>query len=370
MNYKFTLAILSVFCLYFSCVDSIEPEFDFQNNVIFVDAFVMTEPGISSVSVRKSVVFGDEYMIENVANARVAVKEVNSGDEVVFEQDSSGLYVCPVDFASPTSASWQLFIDLEDGRRFESRPEAVSDIIPFDNVEAEFTENARFDVNLNRYLQGHKIKVDWQDPADTDNYYLWKYRTFEPIQICKTCPEGIWRNGVCTFEQRPFWQPKYTNYICESPCWQIRYADEIPIFSDQFSNGDRITNREIASVPYYRDRDILVEVQQLSISASAYKYFKTINDLVSASSGLNAPPPAALLGNLYSPDNEEDLILGQFVVAAVASQRLFVDRSDLPVGPIEESLPVIVEDCFNCPQTFPCYNSFTRTNEKPEGWPE
>jgi hypothetical protein len=313
---------------------------------------------------------GEEYKIETVANASVVVREVNLGTEVTFEQDSIGVFVCPPEFKAESGSTWQLFITLDDGRRYESLPEKTTDLITFEMLTAEFDEEVRYEVNFNRYVPGHRIKINLQDPADSENYYLWKYRTFEPLVVCKTCPEGIWRNNTCVPEVRPPWQPKYTNYICETPCWQIRYADELPIFSDQFSNGNYITNREVATIPYYRDRDLLLELQQISLNASAYDYFKTINDLINSSSGLNAPPPAALFGNMSNPDDPEDVILGQFVVASVFSQRLFIDRSNLPVGPIQEDKNLQVEDCYNCPQTFPCIPSYTRVNEKPEGWPE
>lgn len=372
MTKNFTLFLGLILSSFLACVDSIEPEFDFRDNLIFIDAYVLTEPGISSVNIRRSQFIGGEYKIETVANARVKVKAVNSNLEVLFEQDSAGVYICPLDFAAEPGSTWQLFVDLEDGRSYESLPEQVTENISFDNLKATFDEQVRYEVNFNRFVPGHRILVDWQDPPNVDNYYLWKYRTFEPLTVCKTCPEGIFRNGNCNSvnSSNPPWRPKYTNYTCETSCWQIRYADELPIFSDQFSDGAFIADREVATIPYYRDRDILLELQQITISPKAFEYFKTINDLVNASSGLNAPPPAALYGNMLNPSDPEDIILGQFVAASVYSERLFIDRSNLLVGPIQDDRTLRLEDCFNCPTTFPCINSYNRTNEEPEGWPE
>src|SRR5690606_14002460 len=118
---------------------------------------------------------------------------------------------------------------------------------------------------------------------------------------------------------------RYT-YTCEEPCWQIRYGNEVNIFSDQFSDGTLVRNLAVGEVVLYTTRNILVELQQFSLSAPAYRYYKTLKDLIDNNSGLNAPLPAALVGNLYNPADSEDIVLGRFTAAATTVTPLFIER--------------------------------------------
>ena len=206
---------------------------------------------------------------------------------------------------------------MDDGREIESKPEVVSPAVAIDNVTAEFSPEVRYDVGFDRFIPGHSIRLDWKDPPGEDNYYLWKYQTYEPQIVCKTCERGIYRDGKCQDLTAGF-IPPYYDYLCDPTCWRIRYGEELPIFDDRLSDGALITGREIAVIPYYRRQDVLVQIQQLSLSETSYEYFKVINDLISDSGGLNAPPPAALFGNLFNPLDPAESVLGQFTASAVS----------------------------------------------------
>ncbi|HAI38656.1 MAG TPA: DUF4249 domain-containing protein, partial [Maribacter sp.] len=99
-----------------------------------------------------------------------------------------------------------------------------------------------------------------------------------------------------------------------SDCWQIRYNNRVNILADEFINGSTF-ELPVANLLLYNKSKILIELQQYSISASAYKYFSVLKDIVDDSNGLNAPPPAALLGNIINPNDEEEVVLGRFTVA-------------------------------------------------------
>lgn len=363
------LSLLGILLSFYACVDQVDPEFNFQSNVIFIDAYALTEAGISTVTINRSVFENDNYTLESVAGAEVQMENVMTGSLTTFTEDSTGRYICPPAFATAVGETWKAYIRLPDGRRYESKPEVVTAPVAIDNIDATFSENIRFEADFNQFTPGHSIRIDWKDPANEDNFYLWKYRSYEPLTICRTCESGILRNDLCQVTENPPWLPKYYNYLCDTTCWMIRYGDEIPILEDRLVDGTTISSKEIAIIPYYRDRDVLVEIQQLSLSASSYDYFKIINDLVSNNSGLNAPPPAALFGNFFNPDDEGDQVLGQLTVAGVSTKRIFIDRSNLPTSPIIEDRPLRLETCFNCPFEYPCIEGFNRTLIKPEGWP-
>jgi len=239
-----------------------------------------------------------------------------------------------------------------------------------DNINATFSEELFFDDGLNQFVPGHSIDIDYVDPVGENNYYLWKYRSFEPQIVCMTCYTGYLVNGECG--TGPPWF-SYVNYICpDDNCWLIRYSDKFTINEDRLFDGQSISGQRVAEIPFYRRQDILVEMQQLTLSESAYDYFKIIDDISNQSGGLNAPPPAALVGNISSMDDENEAVLGQFVAAGVSSKTVFIEREDLGITAITPDDALRQELCMPCAYEqiyYPCMESDTRTSVKHEDWP-
>ena len=350
-----------------SCIDLVEAEYSFEDNVIFIDAYALTEVGTSTVTISRSRWDGISYSVILVPNARVALENTDTGLTIDFAADITGVYVGPADFVVEEGEVWKLYIELEDGRKFESKPETVKATIPIDEIKSDYSPELVYNTAQEKFVPGHRISIDWQDPAGEANYYLWKYKTFEPLYVCKTCVKGIYRNGACQPPPNNF-GPPYYDYLCDPTCWQIKYEEKTIIFEDRLSDGVAITDKEIVLLPYNRKEDILIEIQQLSLNESGYNYFKIIDDQVSASGGLNAPPAAPLLGNLFNPDDLTEIVLGQFTAAGVSSKFIFIDRSNIQEDPIRPDDPIVVEPCASCPQSFPCEESSTRTSVEPEGW--
>ena len=362
------LAIFSAL-IYQGCVEKVDSEFDFQSDIIFVDAFILTELGTSSVTISKSTLVNEAtFKVVNEVNASVIIENINTGAIVEFIEDSFGIYNCPSDFVASVGEEWKLHIELEDGRIIESKTQTVTSPVSIDNIQAEYSPEIEFNAEFGRLVPGHRLSIDWQDPIGEENFYLWKYKTFEPLFVCKTCDQGVLRNGECEPSGFNF-GPPYFSYPCLPDCWEKRYGQELLVFHDQLENGAMITDREIAILPYLRNPNILVEVQQFSIDRSAYEYFKVINNQVSQSGGLNAPPPAALLGNLFNPNDASDLILGQFTAAGITTKRIFIDRSPIIESALTQMDAIILETCVSCPTSYPCIESSTRTPMKPDGWP-
>lgn len=372
MNFKeillFVIVLLLGATFYQSCVEPVDAEYDLKPDIVFIDAYALSEVGISTVTITKSVFEFQTYSLRNVLNASVEIENINTGERIEFAEDISGIYVSPPDFAVVEGEMWKLYIEFEDGKKVESKIQTVSPSVPIDNVNLEYSPEITFDADFGEFIPGHRVSIDWQDPAGEKNFYLWKYRTFEPLYVCKTCERGIYRNGSCGPTGFNF-GPRYYNYLCDPTCWQIKYGKDLPIYDDKLADGIAVSNREIAVLPFYRRPDILIEIQQYSLDETAFEYFKVINSQVSESGGLNAPPPAALLGNLFNPNDPDDLVLGQFTTAGVSTKSIYIDRSLLSESPIRPDDPIILENCPSCPQSFPCEESAFRTAVKPDGWP-
>lgn len=362
-----TMLLLTITVSIPSCVDIVEAEYNYQDNILFVDAYALTETGTSTVSINRSFWDGRSYSVRPVTNAKVRLENVDLETSVEFIESDSGEYLSPTDFRAVEGETWKLYIELEDGKKIESKAETVIAAIPIDDIRSEYSTEVIFDNSQDEFVPGHKVMIDWQDPAGQENYYLWKYKTYQPLYVCKTCIRGVLRNGACQANTTPFF-PAYYDYLCEPVCWKLEYEEETIVFEDRLSDGATIQDFNLTILPFYRRPDILIEVQQLSLSKSTYDYFKVINDQVSVSGGLNAPPAAPLIGNLFNPDDPTDFILGQFTTAGVSSKSLFIDRSTIQEFPITPDPVIRLEPCLTCPKSYPCEESRNRTSIEPEGW--
>ncbi len=239
-----------------SCIDLVDAEYNYQDNIIFIDAYALTEVGTSTVSIKRSKWFEayNSYSVEFVTKAKVRFENMNTELMIDFIADSTKVYVCPPDFAVKEGEVWKLHIELADGRYFESKPEKVKAAIPINEIRAEYSPEVVYYAPREKFVPGHRICIDWQDPEGEENYYLWKYKTFEPLYVCKTCERGILRNEVC---QSLRFGPEYYNYLCDPACWQIKYEKEPVIFEDLLFDGATITNKEII-LPFYRRPDIFI----------------------------------------------------------------------------------------------------------------
>jgi len=115
-------------------------------------------------------------------------------------------------------------------------------------------------------------------------------------------------------------------------------------------------------------------VQQFVLTPAAYDYYKVLKDVVDNNSGLNAPPPAALVGNLSNPQNSEEFVFGRFTAAATSTASIFIERNSIEEAPLELSEPVVFEPQIASPYPppatvqAPCTENRTRTAITPDKW--
>ncbi len=370
-----------------ACIEPTEPTFNFKDGLVYIDAFMSTEQGASLVYVFESRSTGIRPKYKFISGANVSYKNVNTGTVVdLIEQHD--VYIPPNNFVASVGETWLLMVTLPSGAYYESLPELITEPVEIPNINYEYNPELIFSENSDGFLSGHSVFVDIEDPADRENYYLWKFRSFEKIELCDYCLNGILRNGECIDPPMSiaYKDPAVTvGYLCESDCWQIRYNENIKIFADEFSNGGTIKDVSVADIFLYNRKNILVEIQQLSLTRKAYDYFKILKDLVDNNGGLNAPPPAALIGNIFNPNDDKEFVLGRFTAAAASKKSIFINRESITETPIETRRLYVFEYCeLFCTRgeclfdlcleplvfTTECIESRFRTGIEPEGWIE
>ena len=359
-----------------SCIDPAAPEFDFLENLLFIEGIASSIEGASYVKIGKgSSNEYDYYKTDFLSDCSV---ELISDNKTIKLVEGFDRYYVPSDFKALKGESWELKIILPDGTEYKSYPETMVDNVLITDIKAEYDLQLSYDDKSNRYNPGHKILISFDDPPEKENFYYYEYRTYEDIPYCHICYNGVLRDGICISSSGYRWTPRYYTYPCFSTCWNIRMNEGISIFSDEFTNGKSVNNLLAGEVPLYSKRNILVQIQQYNVSFEAYKYLKSIKDAIGNNSGLNAPLPSVLIGNLYNPNDTDEIVLGRFTVASGSSKSIYIPRRDLQGNAIlEYEINMFEQPGDNVPQPLcatcypiyaPCEEGPYRTSIKPEGW--
>lgn len=363
--------------LLLGCTDPVDPEFRYTDGLIYIDAFASDDPGSSYVEIYES---GESFGLKtNLFQDGAEVRFLRPSDgQAVSLLQSGDRYIPPPGFAIGQGEAWKLDVVLADGRHYVSDPEKAVEPVPIDEVSVGYDPELVFLEDYDRKVPGHRLSVTFMDPAGEENYYLWQFRSYERLVYCQICYDyAVFRNGECIKPNPNNPGPplkRYYTYSCEEACWQIRYNQKVEVFSDEFTDGAAVTALPVGDVLLYQKRNIQVRLQQYALNREAYRYYKTLKDLVDNNSGFNAPLPAALLGNLSNPEDPEEYVLGRFTVASQVSRDLFIERIFIEEDQLEEVIIGQAEGFADAPPpvttSAPCDEGPYRTAVEPPGWPE
>jgi hypothetical protein len=132
-------------------------------------------------------------------------------------------------------------------------------------------------------------------------------------------------------------------------CWVTQYNDQ-PLLSDakRFANYSDITKFQVAFVPATRRlfyEKYRIEVEQMSVSLSAYTFWKFVKAQEHQSSDLFQTPPPLLSGNILAKSDGAIPVLGMFSASSIRKMAMVIDRSQIPyVIPL---IDTVAESCNN-----------------------
>ena len=366
-NAKIRTLLFFLFLSFLECTDPLAPEYQFLEGMIYIEGFVGTTEGSSFVNITESDV-ALYYRNIFVSGAKVSFINVATGERIALYEENYEYIPEDFNFKGEVGEQWLLEAKLPNGKTYLSEVETVNPSVPIKDLSVRFDEKLEFSEDYDDYIPGHEILISFDDPQDQSNYYYWRNKTYDKPTICKVCYKGRFRNDVCITDENV----EYYTYLCETDCWQIDYGKKIQIFSDGLSNGATTTSLPIATIPLTRKTKVLVEIQQFSLTAKAYDYYRAIKDLVDNNGGFNAPLPAALIGNMYNPEDPNEYVLGRFTAASAITKSIMIDRTSIETPAIESPITPRPEPQPTSPGPHylyaPCYEGRYSTSIEPEGW--
>lgn len=359
------------FLLGFStCVDPVVPAYNYLSGFVFIEGEVTDKPGETTVRISESSLIYGQYTSVPVSGATVKILDNQGGETLLTVGEIEGAYQAPENFAGSPDREYRMDVILPDGRNYRSGWEKLPAPIPMDTLYADFDPEYEYDENKDKFTPAHRIRADWQDPPGIKNYYEWRFRVYKEALFCASCFGAVYRNGECIRVTTLPASYRY-DYLCYEPCWTISFGEKVDVFSDEFVDGNQIKGREVGAVIFDTHHPILVVVSQYAITLDHYRFKLLLKNLSSETGGLNATPPAAIIGNIVNANDPEEKVLGYFGASANRSRYIFIDRTftpGAPTGGYQPNLEPAPPPPGSTPQA-PCVESATRTGTKPEGWP-
>lgn len=330
-----------------ACVEPFETHSENSLDKLVVDATLTDEDIQQKISIHQTIAKVDVIFREPITNLKVDIL-VNRKEMISLTHQGEGIYALPENFRAKSGDSYQLIFQKPDGTKYESTEQIMPKGIKVDRLHDEFVADG-----INREsgkVPSNNLYVDFQDPANEQNYYTWSWTLWERQFICHT-----------EFS---------VDYYCRQNCWEVLRNETWNIFSDIYSNGKPIINKLVAQIPYYNYDGALVEIKQLAISEEAYRFLKILSEQTERTGTLVDTPPAAIIGNVRNLTKTDEPVAGFFMVGSANTIKYWLSRENAqgkttPIGLLGRK-----PNPNRFGATSECIEGPTRTPQKPLWWRE
>jgi hypothetical protein len=336
----------------FACVDTFDVTLKAAKSYLVVDGTItdLDEPQIITISKTQeaatyessqftSTISGNKTNSTPITKAIVKVL-VNNTQMISLTETEAGNYQFPKTFKGKVDDSYQLLFQTSEGKNYESNAETMMHVPEIKSITENFnTKGIKKYAFSEEYVPTNDISIDFDDTGNEKNFYRWKWTNWEILKICETCLRGkyyLYENesgvtGDC-FKDLTLEYNNIYDYTCGDNAWDIFYSDDIKIFADTYTDGQPQKNKLIAQIPLRQSNPTLIAIRQASMTASAYRYAKLIQDEIVNTGTLADTPPAPIKSNVTNTENKEELVLGFFSASSISEVRYMMSRKNTKGG--------------------------------------
>ncbi len=378
------------------CIDAYDPTLALNANLVVVSSIITNLNETQTVSLSRSRSSTDSANVSTPIQRASVTILVNGTTPISLLETQPGVYSCPADFRGKAGNTYQLRFRTQEGASYESSVETMVSAPAILKTYDQFNPQGPKKTANGLNIPANDVYIDFQDPAGERNFYLWRWRLYEQQTWCATCQQGRYvvvdvgpvgsgpLNVIGCVRDTTLSSFQLLDYPCRGLCWDIFYNTDVDIFSDVYTNGQAQIGHKIASIPIYQRDPALIAVEQLSLSANAYRYYKLFADQVQNTGTLADSPPAPISGNIKNMTNTQENIVGYFSAASVAVSNHKIKRQDVTSGMFEGLFYAINGREPRLESSFPgnpspfgtssassvCVPGRTRTDQLPPGWNE
>ncbi|MBK8566508.1 MAG: DUF4249 domain-containing protein [Saprospiraceae bacterium] len=340
-------ALLLMSLLLVRCIDEVKLDIDSNRTWVNVDGLVTDSLQVQTIKIKRSAVIGvgNDNILTPVEGCTVKVLD-DGGQSFDFTETEPGVYTH--EMQGVPGRTYYMEAKLPDGKTILSRPSVLMKAPPLLPITAEVTQKTTIGTN-GRAITTNQLSLGMNTEigASERPYLRWR------------------ATGEYEFKEA------YPMALNTKTCYIKNNLDfnNIKIFDPSELEGTSLKDEPFLNTAFdYRFADqYCFHLFQYAMSEDEYQYWEQMRDIVTIDGSLFDPPPGTVQGNLYDPNDPDELILGYFSVAGVAYSREFVNANSLGffVEPRCSSLPFRPQ----YPDCRACETILFSSLEKPLYWP-
>lgn len=304
-----------------------------------IDGYISDNPGPYEVRLNLSFDVQSSLVFKSTFSAQRVTMFDNVGNSEVLTQVAPGVYRTGTKANSMRGIlgrAYHIKVELLDGRVYESVPDTLQRPGKVDSVYYTYHTTVTED---GRMQQGLDILFDSSPEQGSNFRFMWKFRGTFQIETNPELYDTICADGRCPKPlQCSGWRlddssrmRKVRSCTC-CQCWATMVNPDLVLSENQFVNGGRFKGIKVGYMPvdeFTFMHKVHAEVQQLSLSDRAFRFWKAVNDQRKGTGSLFQPITGKVQGNFVQTAGNPAAIEGLFYAASISKHALFIDRLDL-----------------------------------------
>jgi len=339
-NFKNIILNLMMIFIFIGCTEVYNPEISTDTEALIVEGLITNETGpfVIKLTKAKPLSFDSINSVNHFVSG--AIVKIVDGDKKTYElnESSPGKYFTSSGFKTKIGNTYTLFINTNDGNRYQSNTEMLLSPQSYDSIRGVFTKkdylNSKNEV---KSVTGAEIFVNlFKSIPNNEPVPACRFVSDITVQYHLTFNESYWEDGVEHIITDWFW-------FCFG--WNTFRLSDIENITEQknnFSNAE-IKNHSIGFMPFdasdYNMKTFFgtnipqttmiyyLTVNQYTMNSDTYRFYKAANNQLSADGKIFDPISSQLLGNMRCVNNPEKIVLGLFEVSSVKKQAVLVKGS-------------------------------------------
>lgn len=364
---------LITFLMMSACVERIEFDVPEAQLLTVVEGMISDQPGPYLVSLSRGLrLDADSTYRAPIENATIQLFDDEGNVENLFET-KPGTYSTGGLIQGQVGHSYHIQIETPEGLVFESEPERINQVGEVENIRFEFEPRTIVESFGEVRADVFNIFVDAKAGSDAETYVRWKYTgtykviTYPELHFTHTPPYTPYKDPWPCSGYVLVGGPEGSGGILERrgdctccTCW-VKDLEAVPQLSDvQLVSDNQFKNIKVGEVPINNatfHEKYQVEVEQLSLSRTAFEFFKLVRAQKEGASSIFQPPSGEIKGNIKAVNSNESVV-GLFWATSSKKKELYIYPTDVPylLTPIDFL-------------TLPCYQFYQNASStKPDNW--
>jgi hypothetical protein len=304
-----------------SCEDPYLPQLDAKyDKMLVVEGTISNAPPPYTIKLSlSSNMQKPEYLA--LSDYNVAIVD-DHGNEEVLAESGPGTYLSSADgMQGIVGRKYKIALQSPEGKIYSSdfvelrEPVGIQSV--YAKVEYKQSQTRPFEI------PGYQFYIDTYLGQNDSTFFLWSM--VETYKFESDYLIFFYFDGVLHVNE---------NSDSLKTCWHTEKVYSFFIENTMALSEPRLTNYPLSFVDT-KTRRLSIRysllVDQYTISAGAYQYWNAVKEQNTETGGLYTRQPYQLRGNVYNTSDNNEQVLGYFMVAGVSQKRIFVNRPEATV---------------------------------------